>query len=181
MIAWARSTLVVLYFAFGAVQATPTPMTEAAKPGAIQKLGPLGLSVKDIDRSVRFYSALGFTAEGEKASMPISAAHALGIEGPNAQLSVQVLTRDGVNLVLHEATPAPVGPASPGAASALGLAHFELFVNDMDAAASQIRRHGGRVLEETRVRMTDVGPKPVEMMYARDPDGTLIMLLYYHP
>src|ERR1700758_4112103 len=60
----------------------------------IHGLGPFGISVADLDRSVRFYTALGFKA-GERTPLPHSVAKVLGAKTPDATATMQTLGRDG--------------------------------------------------------------------------------------
>jgi catechol 2,3-dioxygenase-like lactoylglutathione lyase family enzyme len=143
--------------------------------GAIRSLGPIGLSVRDIERSARFYAALGFEL-GERVPVPASGANALGARGANARLVMQRIWRDGAKLLLLQLEPAPSEPGR-GAAAQLGLTHLEMFVDDIDSVAAEIARMGGAALNETRATLADVGPEPLHMMFCRDPDGTLIALV----
>jgi catechol 2,3-dioxygenase-like lactoylglutathione lyase family enzyme len=147
----------------------------ASEVGGIQALGPIGLSVRDIEKSARFYAALGFEL-GERVPVPASGAHALGARGSNARLVMQRIWRDGAKLLLMQVEPSPAAPG-PGAAAQLGLTHLELFVDDIDNVASGIARMGGTALPTTRVTLTDVGPAPLHMMFCQDPDGTLLALV----
>ncbi|MGC4253007.1 MAG: VOC family protein [Sphingobium sp.] len=146
---------------------------------SIRKLGPFALSVSNLDRSVAFYKALGFEA-GEKYPFPVSAAHAMGVTGADAAMAMQKLTRDGAEVLLLEISPAPAKKPADGAAAQYGLAHLELLVSDLDGVAAEIQRMGGTILESTRSRLTDVGPNPLDMIFCRDPDGTLIALVDPH-
>jgi catechol 2,3-dioxygenase-like lactoylglutathione lyase family enzyme len=151
--------------------------TGDAVASGVRAVGPIGLSVRDIDRSTRFYASLGFKA-GDKEPMPSSAARAVGARGRNPTLIMREMTRDGAKLLLIQLHPTPSKPAGSGAAAQLGLAHLDFNVDDIDRVASEIERMGGSVLKATRAKLTDAGPNPIETLYCRDPDGTLIILVH---
>jgi catechol 2,3-dioxygenase-like lactoylglutathione lyase family enzyme len=146
---------------------------------AVQGVGPLGLSVSDIDRSVTFYEALGFVAS-ERTTVGASGANALGAEGPDAMVVHQMVERNGFGILLLQVKPKPKGSPGAGAAAQFGLAYLELYVSDMDRVAAEIKRCGGSVLEQSRKRLSDVEATPVDLMFCKDPDGTLIALVHVH-
>lgn len=157
-----------------ASSAAPAPVT------GIRKLGPFGISVADLDRSVRFYSALGFKV-GDRESLPHSVAKVLGAESPNSKASMQTMSRDGAEVLLLQVDPVPSGHAADRAGKQLGLAHLEIMVDDVDQVASAIARLGGTVLRKTRAHLTDLGsPNPTDIVFCRDLDGTLIVLVADH-
>ena len=126
----------------------------------------IGLRVDDLDRSRRFYEALGFT---ERVSMdvPDEPAHRLVRVTPPVGLRAVYMSNGPFVLELLGFAHHPAAPADR-AMTDTGLTHLSLGVEDVSVAKALVAEHGGEVLEDS-----DVG---VAVM-VRDPDGQLIELL----
>lgn len=141
--------------------------------------------VSDVERSTRFYNALGLTEvyfEG-KIDDPSSPA-VLGVD-PSSQLRARILKQPGspnfgmVGLFeLTSPTPEPL-PTSPTGAPRLGEIALVFYVSDMDAALTALRALGATW-----------APPPVLFKLGhlsqletclRDPDGVLINLIEADP
>jgi catechol 2,3-dioxygenase-like lactoylglutathione lyase family enzyme len=129
----------------------------------------IGFCVSDIQRSARFYEALGFVLE-----------HYVDI-GPPFERMTELPGTDGragffrrgdvtIELASYQ-SPGVVGPSERRAMNQLGLTHLSLIVADLDAVAGLIAEHGGRVLSHTRVE-SPMGP----MIFCTDPDGIRLEL-----
>jgi glyoxylase I family protein len=151
-------------------------MTSESAIHGIQKLGPIGLSVRDIDRSTKFYVELGFDPK-YRANVATSGAHALGARGPEARMVYQRLERDGLAILLVQVEPPVTAAPSSGPPAQLGLSHLEFYVDDIDSAAVNIERLGGSIVEGTRFTRSDLGPNPLHLVYCLDPDGTRLLLV----
>jgi catechol 2,3-dioxygenase-like lactoylglutathione lyase family enzyme len=134
----------------------------------------IGICVRDLDRSVRFYcDGLGFTPgevyELDGPEMP-------GLAGlfevlDEVSLRLQVIERDGWRIELLEfRSPSAVG--SPSARrNQLGLTHLAMYVDNVDAAAERLLEYGALVLDATRANLgTDV-------IFVMDPDGVRVALV----
>jgi catechol 2,3-dioxygenase-like lactoylglutathione lyase family enzyme len=139
----------------------------------------LALSVTDLERSRAFYcGALGFTAGDEYRSSGPRMAKLL--EAPASGFAGCFLRRGDTLLELlcwAEGTPAD----SPRREQEHGFAHVSFAVDDIDAAAAAIERHGGAL----RTRLDhSFGNRPEEprttIVFCTDPDGNRIELLA-HP
>jgi catechol 2,3-dioxygenase-like lactoylglutathione lyase family enzyme len=138
----------------------------------------VGLCVRDLERSLRFYcDGLGFT-EGERhelesASVP-GLDRAMEVRADVAMTS-QFVERDGLRIeLLSFREPSAVG--SPSARrNQLGLTHLCLAVADVDAAAERLLEYGGLVLDQTR---QNVG---TDVVFVMDPDGVRIELMRAMP
>jgi catechol 2,3-dioxygenase-like lactoylglutathione lyase family enzyme len=128
----------------------------------------VSISVADLDKSAKFYQALGFQA-GDTHALPTAVANLLGAKGADAKLDIKFLTRDGVVLELIHFTPAASMKASPGAASQLGLAHIAFRVEDVDRFAKLVKENGGATMDAGRTKLG-----PIDILFATDPDGTHI-------
>lgn len=129
-------------------------------------LSHIGLRVADLERSTRFYEALGFT-EALAMDIPDEPMHRLVRVAPPAGLRVVYLTAGPFVLELLRFEHHPSDPVDR-AMTDTGLTHLSLGVDDLGAAKSLVTANGGQVLGDT-----DVG---VAVM-VRDPDGQLIELL----
>lgn len=138
----------------------------------------IGLVVRDLDRSQRFYEALGFSPWYGDAIPDAGAAKLLGLTPP---LGVRVvyLVLDGFVLeLLHYGAPGVLddtgdtgdtgGTAQARTFAQPGLSHVSVSVADIRATAEVVVAHGGTIVEES-----DLGVALV----VRDPDGQLIELL----
>jgi catechol 2,3-dioxygenase-like lactoylglutathione lyase family enzyme len=146
---------------------------QAAGVGAVQRLTHIGLCVRDMDRSLRFYQdALGFDWEHE-LRMDGKATDTL-LRLRDAKLHAVYLTRDGVRIeLLHFAGP-PVDDRPSRVMNEPGLTHLSLRVADIDAVVAAVCAQGGRVLDDTMLRFPDAG---TFVCFVTDPDGQLIELV----
>jgi catechol 2,3-dioxygenase-like lactoylglutathione lyase family enzyme len=126
----------------------------------------IGLRVSDLERSIRFYGALGFE-ESMAMDVPDDAtAQLLQVPAP-VGLRAVYLTNGPFVLELLAYEHHPAGPVERTMTDT-GLTHLSIGVDDVAAAKVAAAGHGGEVVEAT-----DVG---VAVM-VRDPDGQLIELL----
>jgi catechol 2,3-dioxygenase-like lactoylglutathione lyase family enzyme len=135
-------------------------------------LANVAISVSDLDRSTKFYQALGFAA-GDRHEIPAGLAQKTLGAPADARLDVRFVSRNGMYVELvHFAPPAPK-PASAGSAAQLGLANFAFRVDDVSRVAALVKTNGGAVLDTTR---TALGPG-IEAIFCTDPDGTKLELV----
>jgi catechol 2,3-dioxygenase-like lactoylglutathione lyase family enzyme len=139
----------------------------------LARLTHVGISVSDLERSLRFYrDALGFEREHELhvAGEPVDTL--LRLHG--ADLHAVYLMRDGVRIeLLHFASP-PAPPPRTRAMHEHGLTHLSFRVTDLEATLAALRAAGERVLEETIIRFPEFGSAAC---FITDPDGQLIELV----
>jgi catechol 2,3-dioxygenase-like lactoylglutathione lyase family enzyme len=141
----------------------------------VTSLFHLGLTVRHLERAVRFYSeAFGF----EEIARQTSDAPYLGLTGyPGVEIAAALvrLPGDGLTLELQEyrnvaaREPREAGTARPGSS------HLSLRVEDLDATLARGERCGGRrVTDPVAIdRGINAGARAV---YVRDPDGYTIEL-----
>lgn len=138
-------------------------------------LANVTISVADLDRSTKFYQALGF-AVGDSHEPPMAlAAKTLGIPA-TSKLDIRFISRDGMMIELVHLTPASKKPASTGVPGQLGLSNFAFRVDDVARVAALIKQSGGTVLEQTKVSMGQ-GAKAMDFLFCTDPDGTRLELV----
>jgi lactoylglutathione lyase len=127
----------------------------------------VGLRVADLERSTRFYEALGFR-EALATEVPDGPAQQLLRLSPPVGLRAVYLLNGGFVLELLAYDHHPAGPFDRSMADT-GLTHLSLGVTDLAEAKAVVAEHGGEVLDDT-----DLG---VAVM-VRDPDGQLLELLH---
>jgi catechol 2,3-dioxygenase-like lactoylglutathione lyase family enzyme len=126
----------------------------------------IGLRVSDLERSIRFYGALGFD---ESMAMDVPddrTAQLLQVPAP-VGLRAVYLTNGPFVLELLAYEHHPAAPVERTMTDT-GLTHLSIGVDDVAAAKDAVAGHGGEIVEAS-----DVG---VAVM-VRDPDGQLIELL----
>jgi lactoylglutathione lyase len=132
----------------------------------------VGLCVRDLDRSRRFYeSVLGFTFLRSLEVPDAPAGQLLALPAPLG-LSAVYLQRDGFVLeLLSYSARAAAAPARERTMDEVGLTHISLsvardrFADVLGAVVS----HGGSVVDDMVIEGVAV--------FVRDPDGQLIELL----
>lgn len=142
---------------------------------AIQHFSHLGICVTNVDRSIRFYTeVLGFV-EVSRTAVGAEVGPLIEVESSELRLRSHFLERDSMRIELMEFDePKPIGTGARGAFNTLGLTHLAIRVSDVASVLPGVRRHGGTLLEQTRVGRADMG---VELIYVLDPDGVRIELI----
>src|SRR5277367_2465962 len=139
----------------GMARADVGPNSTLASDGLV--FANVSISVADLDKSVKFYQALGFEA-GTVHALPGPVAKVLGAKAADAKLEIRFLKRDGITLELVHFTPAPAGKASAGSASAVGLCHIAFRVDDVDRVAKIVNDNGGKTEDAARTKL-GAGPQ----------------------
>lgn len=129
----------------------------------------VGLRVRDIDASKRFYEALGFT-EVKRLTIPDEMAAGLLPLSPPIGFEAAYLQQDDgfvVQLLTFSGHPAPDEPER-GMVGA-GLTHLSIAVDDIAAAQAAVTSAGGTIVAD---------PGGGFACMARDPEGQLIELVH---
>jgi glyoxylase I family protein len=131
----------------------------------------IGICVRDLERSRRFYIAgLGF-AEFARFEMtrPIAEVE------PPCDLTSYFMQKGDLRVeLLHYRSPGVIGHPSTRR-NQLGLTHLSFVVDDVDAAAHELETFGGTIVEGTRSGQDD--PDDVQIIFLADPDGTRVELM----
>lgn len=127
----------------------------------------IGLRVRDLDASVKFYEALGFS-EAKRLTLPDQMAEGLLALAPPIGFEAVYLRNGAVvlQLLTFSGYPAPDEPVR-GMVGA-GLTHLSLAVPDVAAARDAIAAAGGTVIAD---------PGGGFACMVRDPDGQLLELV----
>ncbi len=128
----------------------------------------VGLRVRDLDVSKRFYEALGF-AEVKRLTIPDEMAVGLLPLTPPIGLEAAYLQHDGfvLQLLTFAGHPAPDEPQRTMVGA--GLTHLSIAVDDMAAAQAAVTSAGGTIVAD---------PGGGFACMARDPEGQLIELVH---
>ena len=131
----------------------------------------IGLCIRDLERSRRFYvEGLGFTEFARfELDRPIAEVD------PPCSLTSFFVQKDGLRVELLEFRSPSVFGTPSTRRNQLGLTHLSFVVDDVDAAAAELERYGGRIVEGTRSGQDD--PASVQIIFLEDPDGTRIELM----
>ena len=134
----------------------------------------VGLCVRDLDRSLRFFcDGLGFE-KAERFELDSTAAEglerSLEVPGP-ARIVSQFVQNDTMKIeLLHFVAPG-VGGTPSAARNQLGLTHLSFYVDDLDAATRHLVECGATVIEETRAS------PGIDLLFLADPDGVRVELM----
>ncbi len=130
--------------------------------------GCVAILVSDLERSTRFYcDALGFA---ERATTRPN--------GGASGVTARFVEKNGTVIELVELASPPPPDQSDRPMSRTGiLSHLAFNVADLAQVAVAVVAKGGQILDQTRASLDLAGLGPVEIVYARDPDGIWIELL----
>lgn len=129
----------------------------------------IGLCVADLEKSLTFYrDGLGFE-QGPTFEIDYPISEMTG----EVKLTSQFLHSGDLRIeLLAFATPEAFGTPS-ASRNQRGLTHLSFTVDDLDASANHLVRHGGTIIEGTR--STPEGR--IHIVFLADPDGTRIELM----
>lgn len=131
----------------------------------------IGLCVRDLERSRRFYvDGLGFEEHARfELAQPLAE-----MDGP-CDLTALFIEKDGLRLELLDFRAPPVFGSPSTRRNQVGLTHLSFVVDDVDAVAEELESYGGTIIEGTRSGQDD--PAGVQIVFLEDPDGTRIELV----
>jgi catechol 2,3-dioxygenase-like lactoylglutathione lyase family enzyme len=160
----------------------------AALAGGVQgqlvtAVGPIGLTVSDLDRSVAFYTeVLTFQKVSEREVTGDAYEHLEGIFGlrmKTAQLRLGDEFIELTEFLAPRGRPAPVASRS----NDLWFQHVAIIVSDMDRAYARLRERKVEHASTGPQRLPDSNPKAggIRAFYFRDPDGHPLEILSFPP
>jgi catechol 2,3-dioxygenase-like lactoylglutathione lyase family enzyme len=128
----------------------------------------MSFAVSDLERSIAFYQALGFTIHDRWEEGPERCAPGLGV--PGADIEVAQLNGPGVLLELMWYR-APSGTGTAPAPADVGCAHIAFATDDIHAAAEAVAAAGAGMVSQVQ---TDPVAHWVQFT---DPDGIRLELI----
>lgn len=172
---------VVLFASVNVSQGQAQPKNNSGSPVQVIAVGPIQMTVADMDRSVEFYShVLTFekTSDTEIAGEDVE--HLFGVFGARVRVVRMRLGDESIELVQFLA---PRGRAIPADSRSndLWFQHIAIIVSDMDRAY--------QVLRENRVEHASTGPQRlpdwnknaagIKAFYFKDPDEHPVEILEF--
>ncbi|MCW2235783.1 VOC family protein [Azospirillum canadense] len=134
----------------------------------------VNISVRDLDRAIRFY--------GETFGLTLMLRQTLSgdwfdaIRGTHGAVADCAILVNADHSLRIEMLSFPTQQPGPGGIDDVGIGHFAITVDDIDAVRERAIRAGatpvGAVVEVPR----SILPKGKRMCYLRDPDGILLEL-----
>ncbi|MBF6178211.1 VOC family protein [Nocardia otitidiscaviarum] len=136
----------------------------------IIKLENIGIAVRDIEATIRFFSDLGLTVLGRDTVSGEWADTAVGLDGNHAKIAV-LQTPDGSGQIeLFEYIHPEAIDTSPTLPNEIGTHRIAFSVDDIDDALAIAARHGHYPLRGV-ANYEDV----YKLTYLRGPSGILLM------
>jgi len=174
-----RSFMIVLAFACLTVclTANRVPAEEAFSSKTID----IGMVVRDIDKSVKFYTeALGMK-EVAGFSVPAEFASKVGLTD-GKKLDIRVLTLgDGPSATKLKLMQIPEVESKKFRNrfihTTLGVSYITLHVTDTKAAVAKLKAHKIKTLKESPLPLPEPLPSSVFLTMVRDPDGNFVELV----
>jgi catechol 2,3-dioxygenase-like lactoylglutathione lyase family enzyme len=130
----------------------------------------MGLTVSDLERSVAFYTQLGYEVAERIGEEGDEVARGTGVDG--ATLDVAMLEGPGNSRLelIQYLVPGDGPPPVPN--NGIGAAHVCIEVEDVDEAYEQLRAGGVEFFSEPITHESGI-----RWVYAKDPDGVTAELL----
>jgi catechol 2,3-dioxygenase-like lactoylglutathione lyase family enzyme len=155
----------------------------AAEAPLVRGVGPIGMTVSDLDRAVAFFTdVLAFDKVSETEAWGDGYEHLHGVFGARVRIARLRLGDEEIELTEYLA---PRGRPIPADARSNDRAfqHIAIIVSDMDAAYAVLRRHkvthassGPQTLPATIVPAAGI-----RAFYFKDPDGHALEILQFPP
>jgi catechol 2,3-dioxygenase-like lactoylglutathione lyase family enzyme len=146
--------------------------------GETNRVSFVGVTCRDLERSVAFYRALGFRERARFPSTPDAAPH-LRVDGPVSM--VEVLMRapgpGDVNLMLVGFEQPTVRRSAPRPANTLGMWRTALLLADLDRAVAAVRHAGIALLSDPQSMSMGPGLPELRFVCLRGPDHEVIELI----
>jgi catechol 2,3-dioxygenase-like lactoylglutathione lyase family enzyme len=172
----AAGLLTVLLLAAAAVRGgEPEPLVEA--------VGPIGLTVRDMDASVAFYTeVLAFEKVADEEAAGERYEKLTGVFGVRMRVVRVKLGEEALELTEYLA---PRGRAYPAESRSNDrwFQHVAIIVSDMDAAYKRLRRHKAEHASTGPQTLPKSNPKAggIRAFYFKDPDGHPLEVLQFPP
>jgi catechol 2,3-dioxygenase-like lactoylglutathione lyase family enzyme len=152
----------------------------AAEPH-VSAVGPIGVTVSDLDRSVAFYTeVLGFEKRGEKEVLGPDYERLAGVFGMRARIATLALGTETIELTEYLA---PRGRAMPpdSRGNDRWFQHIAIVTSDLDRAYALLREHHVEHASTGPQRLPDWNPAAggIQAFYFRDPDGHFLELIQF--
>ena len=156
--------------------------TLAATP-AVTAVGPIELTVSDLDASVKFFTeVLTFRKVGETETMGEGYEHLEGVFGAHVRRATLVLGDESIVLTEYLA-PRGKGRPETQRSNDRWFQHVAIIVSDMDAAYRRLRTYKVEHASTAPQTLPAWNPNAggIAAFYFRDPDGHALEILHFPP
>jgi catechol 2,3-dioxygenase-like lactoylglutathione lyase family enzyme len=155
----------------------------AHAPASTHAVEAIGMTVRDLDRSVRFFTdVLTFELLGATEVGGEEYERLVGVFGARARIARLRLGDEIVELTDYLV---PEGSDYPGDSRSNDrwFQHIAIITGDMDRAYARLREHGVEHVSSGPQRLPDWNPNAggIEAFYFRDPDGHALEILQFPP
>ncbi len=153
----------------------------SAAPLHVVEVGPIGLTVSDMDRSVKFFSqVLTFEKESDVEISGDAFEHLKGVFGARARVVRMRLGDERIELTQYLAPRGRPIPAD-SRSNDRWFQHVAIIVRDMDRAYARLREHGVAHASSGPQRLPDWNPNAggIQAFYFEDPDGHVLEILAF--
>jgi catechol 2,3-dioxygenase-like lactoylglutathione lyase family enzyme len=161
-------------------RAAPAPAPSAQAPLAT-RVGPISLTVADLDSSVRFYTGvLGFTELAREERSGDAAERLYGVFGARARSATLRLGDEQIELI--EFLTPPGRPVPPDTRSNdRWFQHIAIAVGDMARAYERLEAAHVRHASTSPQRLPDWNPAAggIEAFYFKDPDEHVLEIIHF--
>ncbi len=151
--------------------------------GLVRAVGPIGMTVGDMDRSLLFYTqVLGFEKMSDVEVAGADYERLQGVFGLRARVARMKLGGEEIELVEYIAPRGRPIPAD-SRSNDRWFQHIAIVVSDMDRAYAWLRRHRVAHASSGPQRLPDWNPNAggIRAFYFRDPDGHTLEVLSFPP
>ena len=138
----------------------------------------IGVNVSDLDKSLEFYRALGYTkTKPIPENGSLEEAKAYGLDVPFQIRGVDVSLKRGDHHVLRLVQwikPYDASPAYPPPINHIGINRIALLVPNLDRAVKILKDQGVEFLSEIAPCCSGTGEDEFGIVHALDPDGVFL-------
>jgi catechol 2,3-dioxygenase-like lactoylglutathione lyase family enzyme len=155
----------------------------AQAEGLVKAVGPIGMTVGDMDRSVEFYSrVLGFEKVSDAEASGPDYERLQGVFGLRMRV-VGMRVGDEVIELTEYLTPRGRPIPTDSRSHDRWFQHVAIIVSDMDQAYAWLRRHKVEHASPAPQRLPDWNPNAagIRAFYFKDPDGHPLEILWFPP
>src|SRR5262245_46089019 len=156
--------------------------TAHAEP-AVRAVGPIGMTVADVERSVAFYSeVLGFEKVSDVEVWGADYERLQGVFGLRMRVVRMRLGAESIELTEY-LTPRGRPVPADSRANDRWFQHIAIIVSDMDRAYARLREHRVQHASPAPQRLPDwnANAAGIRAFYFKDPDGHFLEILWFPP
>ncbi|MGH8066758.1 MAG: VOC family protein, partial [Candidatus Entotheonellia bacterium] len=178
-----RALLCIVVVILGCYAWTTGALAQTPQAPVIEAVEAVGMTVADMERSVRFYSGvLSFEKVSDVEVAGSGYEHLQGVFGLRMRVVRMRLGEEGIELTEYLAPrgrPIPVDSRSHDR----WFQHIALIVRDMDRAYQWLRQHNVEHASSGPQRLPDWNPNAggIRAFYFKDPDGHPLEILQFPP